>query len=207
MKHKKELYLTVSIICFIAAVVFAVMYGVTEVRETRLLSGIGFAGCAIVFLKMFIDYLKEIRFGKRLFGPLGKFFAKLYKGIADKIKHLAGYDEDKIYTSGKKDEFQIKFELFKAQKTHSEKKNKVKLPKYSTLTEEKEKIRYIYTVFLKKKVERGYTLDTSRTPEEISEDFAGSEKARALFAAYPVARYASDTEPLDVQSKDFEDMM
>ncbi len=207
MKNKRQIYLIVSIICFAAAVFFAVLYGVTEVKETRLLAGIGFTACAIVFFKMFLDYLKEIHFGKKIFGPLRKLFAKLYAGISGKVKHLLGHDEDKIYTSAKKDEFQIKFEIFKGQRAHSEKKNKVKLPKYSTLTEEKEKIRYIYTVFLKKKIEKGYTLDSSRTPSEISEDFAGSEKAQALFAAYPVARYASDTDPLDVESKNFEDMM
>ncbi len=207
MKDKKNIYLVVSIVCFAAAVVFAVLYGVTEVREIRLLSGIGFTACAVVFFKMFIDYLKQIEFGKKLFGPFGRLLAKLYAGISGKVKYLLGYDEDKIYTSAKKDEFQIKFELFKGQKAHSEKKNKVKLPKYSSLTEEKEKIRYIYTVFLKKKIERGYTLDSSRTPGEISEDFAGNEKAQALFAAYPAARYADDAEPLDVQSKQFEDML
>ncbi len=207
MKKKKNLYLFISIVCFIAAVVCAVIYGVIKVTEVRILSAAGFTACAVVCLKMLLDYLKEIRFGKRLFGPLRKFFAKLYKDISDKLKYLTGQDEDKIYTSGKKDEFQIKFELFKAQKTSAEKKSKVKLPKYSSLTEEKEKIRYIYTVFLKKKIERGYKLDVSRTPEEISEDFAGNEKARALFAAYPVARYAGENEPLGAESKQFEDML
>ncbi|MBQ8402897.1 MAG: hypothetical protein IJX55_00545 [Clostridia bacterium] len=207
MKKKKHLYLLISIICFVAAVVFAVLYGVVKATEVRFLSAAGFTACALVCFKMLMDYLKEIRFGRRLFGPLRKFFAKLYKDISDKLKYLTGKDEDKIYTSGKKDEFQIKFELFKAQKTQTEKKNKVKLPKYSSLTEEKEKIRYIYTVFLKKKIEHGYKLDVSRTPEEIGEDFAGSEKARALFAAYPIARYAGEDEPLEAESKQFEDMI
>ncbi|MBQ7291211.1 MAG: hypothetical protein IJW76_05795 [Clostridia bacterium] len=207
MKKKKHLYLLASIISFVVAVICAVIYGVVKAQEVRILSAAGFTGCAVVFFKMLIDFLKEIRFGKKLFGPLQKFFAKLYKNISDKLKYLTGKDEDKIYTSGKKDEFQIKFELFKATKTQTEKKSKAKLPKYSSLTTEKEKIRYIYTVFLKKKIERGYKLDISRTPEEISEDFAGNEKARALFAAYPAARYASENEPLGAESKEFEDMI
>ena len=204
---KKHQYLLISILCFIIATVCAVIYGIVKSQEVRILSAAGFSGCAAVCIRMFIDFLKEIGFGKKVFGPLRKFFAKIYKEISDRLKFLTGKDEEKIYTTGKKDEFQIKFELFKASKTKSEKKAKTKLPKYSSLKTEREKIRYIYTVFLKKRIERGYKLDISRTPEEISEDFAGSEKARALFAAYPAARYASENEPLGAESKEFEDMI
>jgi rRNA processing protein Gar1 len=204
---KKHQYLLISILCFIIATACAVVYGIVKLQEVRIISAAGFAGCAAVCIRMFIDFLKEIGFGKKVFGPLRKFFAKIYKEISDKLKYLAGKDEDKIFIGGKKDQFQIKFELFKPSKDHSEKKAKTKLPKYSSLKTEKEKIRYIYTVFLKKKVERGYKLNTSRTPEEIGEDFAGNEKIRALFDAYPIARYADENEPIGAESKDFEDII
>ena len=157
-------------------------------------------------LRMFFQYLKAIGFGKKVFGKLFRSLAKIGKAISSKLG--IAKDEDKLYVTAKKDEFQIKFELFKTPEYQKKKKSAPKLPRYSSLKTEKEKIRYIYTVFLKKKIERGYCLDVSRTPDEISRNFKGSGKADAIFSCYPIARYASEDEPMDEDAvKELKDIM
>ena len=68
-------------------------------------------------------------------------------------------------------------------------------------------MRYIYTVFLRKKAERGYNVKPALTPEEISSDFAGNEKAQLLVEAYPAARYGAENEPCEVDIGKLEDLM
>lgn len=204
MKNKKNFHLIFSIICFVFAVLCAVLYGLSGDVTVRFFSAIGFTACAMVFLKMFFEFLREIRFGKKVFSPLRKLFARFYKKIADKF---LGKDEDKIYLESKRDEFKIKFETFRASPKASGKKAVPRLPKYSTLKTDKEKVRYIYTVFLRKKAERGYNVKPALTPEEISADFAGNEKAQVLFEAYPAARYGAENEPCDVDVKKLEELL
>jgi len=196
MKNKKNFHLTFSIICFVFAVFCALVYGFLQDRTIRFLAALGFTACAVVFIKMFLDFLKDIQFGRKLFSPLRKFFTKLYKNISAK---LGGRDEDKIYLESKKDEFKIKFEMFKSAPKEAKKKAPPRLPKYSSLKTDKEKIRHIYTVFLRKKNERGYTVKPAHTPLEISADFAGNEKAELLFELYPAARYAAENEPIEAE--------
>ena len=208
MKNKKNTYLIVTMLCFVIATVFAFLYAFLDNREIRFISALCFTACAVICLKTFFEYLKEIGFGKRLFGGFLKALANIKKIISDKLSVILGKSEDRIYASGKKDEFQIKFEFFKAPPQRKHKKSAPKLPKYSTVKERKDKIRYIYTVFLKRKIDRGYKLDVSRTPDEISEDFAGNEKTDMLFSSYPVARYANDDEAIDVETvKKLEDLL
>ena len=94
--------------------------------------------------------------------------------------------------------FKIKFETFRSAPKTAAKKAPPRLPKYATLKTDREKVRYIYTVFLRKKAERGYSVKPALTPEEISADFEGNEKAQLLFDAYPAARYGAENEPCDV---------
>ena len=205
MKNKRNLHLGVSLICFVFAVVCAVIYGFRRDDTVRFLAAGGFAACTVIFIKMFFDFLKDIRFGRKLFGPLKKFFGKLYKSISSK---LGGKDENKIYLESKKDEFKIKFEMFKKAPKEAAKKAPPRLPRYSSLKTDKEKIRHIYTVFLKKKAERGYNVKPTLTSEEISADFKGNEKAMLLFELYPKARYGVENEPVDGETmKKLEDLM
>jgi hypothetical protein len=188
--------LIVSIVCLICAVILAIVYAVWENKEVRFLSAVGFASCGVICFKAFLEYLKDIGFGKKFFGNLRKLLSNLYKDIAGKLRSLTK-DEDKVYVTGKKTEFQIKFEFFKPHVRREEKKSLPRLPKYSSITEDKQKIRYIYTVFLRGKMDKGYTVDPSRTSEEIAEDFSGDEKAAKLFACYPMARYSDENEAID----------
>lgn len=206
MKNKKEFDLVICIICFISSFICAFLYGFVEKKEIRFISALGFTACAVICLRMFFQYLRAIGFGKKVFGKLFRSLAKIGKAISSKLG--IAKDEDKLYVTAKKDEFQIKFELFKTPEYQKKKKSAPKLPRYSSLKTEKEKIRYIYTVFLKKKIERGYCLDVSRTPDEISRDFKGSGKADAIFSCYPIARYASEDEPMDEDAvKELKDIM
>ena len=204
MKSKKNLHLIFSIICFAASVACSLIYGLCGDETVRFIAAIGFTACSLVFIKMFLEFLKEIRFGRKLFAPLRKFFAKLYKKITF---GFGGKDDDKIYLEGKKDEFQIKFETFRAGKKTAGKKAAPRLPKYSSLKNDKEKIRHIYTVFLRKRAERGYNIKPALTPEEISADFAGNEKAQLLFEAYPAARYGAENEPCEVDIGKLEELL
>ena len=204
MKNKKNFHLTVSLVCFVFAAACAVIYGIWKDDNVRFLSAIGFTACSAIFLKMFFDFLKDIRFGKKFFAPFRKFFAKLYKNLTNKI---FAKDDDKIYLESKKDEFKIKFEMFKPAPKAVGKKAPPRLPKYSTLKTDREKVRHIYTVFLKKRAERGYNVKPALTPLEISADFAGNEKAELLFELYPAARYGAENEPCEADIKKLEDLM
>ena len=205
MKNNRNVQLILSILCFLFSVFCAIAYAVFENRNIRILSAIGFTACFVVFFKMFMEYLKNIGFGRKIFKRFQNFFIKISKAIRETF---IGKDEDKVYVTGKKDEFQIKFELFKKPADKKEKKAVPKLPKYSSLKSEKEKIRYIYTVFLKNKIARGYRLDSSHTPKEIGKELGGNEKTDMLFTLYPVARYASDSENIDIESvKTLEDIL
>lgn len=195
-KHSPHTHLAVSIICFVTSVILAVVYAVWESKEVRFLSALGFTACGVICFKTFLEYLKDIGFGRKFFGNLRKLFSNLYKNISGKLRTLTK-DEDKIYAVGKKTEFQIKFEFFKSAPKKAEKKALPRLPKYTSIAEDKQKIRYIYTVFLRNKMDKGYTVDPSRTPREISEDFADNEKAAELFASYPMARYSDESESVD----------
>ena len=204
MKNKKNFHLVLSICCFVAAAICATVYAIGKNENVRFLSALGFTACAVIFLKMFLEFLKEISFGKKLFLPLRKLLAKLYKNISSK---LTGKDEDKIYLESKKDEFKIKFEMFRHAPKETKKKAPPRLPKYSTLKTDKEKVRHIYTVFLRKKAERGYNVKPSLTADEISADFAGNERAELLFEAYPAARYSAENEPCDVDIAQLEGLL
>jgi hypothetical protein len=204
MKDKKNFHLLLSAVCFIIAFACALAYGISGDVTVRFFAAVGFAACSLVFLKMFFEFLKEIRFGKRLFAPLRKLLAKLYKTFTGKI---FGKDDDRIYLESKKDEFQIKFETFRASPKQAKKKASARLPKYITLKTDKEKIRYIYTSFLKKKAERGYGVKPTLTPEEIRADFAGNERVELLFDAYPAARYGAENEPCEVDIDKLEGLM
>ena len=153
MKNKNNMNFIFSVLCFIVAVGFSILYALSGNETIRFFAAIGFTACTVVFLKMFFACLRDIRFGKKLFAPLRKLFAKLYKKL---YLGLGGKDDDKVYLEGKKDEFQIKFETFRAGKKTVGKKAAPRLPKYSSLKTDKERVRHIYTVFLKKKAERGY---------------------------------------------------
>ena len=204
MKNKRNFHLILSSVCFVFGVGCAVLYGLVGNVSVRFFAAAGFTACSLVFLKMFIEFLKEIQFGKKLFAPLRKLFAKLYKNFSSKI---LGKDEDKIYLESKKDEFQIKFERFRAPRGKAAKKAPPRLPKYGTLTTDRERVRYIYTAFLRKKAERGYRVDPALTPEEIGADFAGNERAELLFGAYPAARYGAENEPCEVDIGKLEDLL
>ena len=68
MKNKKGFHLTFTALCFVFAVACAVIYGVSNNENIRILSAVGFAVCSAVFIKMFLEFLKEIRFGRKIFG-------------------------------------------------------------------------------------------------------------------------------------------
>lgn len=195
-KPGKHTHLTVSIICFAAATALAIVYAVWENKEVRFLSAVGFAACGVICFKMFLEYLKDIGFGRKLFGNLRKMISKLCSGISRKLKSMVR-DEDKLYVTGKKNEFQMKLELFRSHEKKRESKPRAKLPKYSSVKEDKQKVRYIYTAFLQSRTDKGYSLDPSRTPTEIGTDFSANEKASELFACYPAARYSDDRETVD----------
>ncbi len=204
MKNKKKIRLIFVILCFISAILCAVIYGVWKDNTMRFLAAVGFTACAMIFVKMLLEFLKEIRFGSKLFAPLRKFFGKLYKSFSSKF---FGKDEDKIYLESKRDEFKIKFEMFRHAPKEAKKKAPPRLPKYSTLKTDKEKVRHIYTVFLRKKAERGYNVKPTLTPEEISADFAGNERAELLFEAYSAARYGAENEPCEVDVGKIEELL
>ena len=105
MKNKKNTYLIVTMLCFIIATALAFVYAFIDNKEIRFISALCFTACAVICLKTFFEYLKELGFGKKLFGGILKALSNIKKIISDKLGTLLGKSEDRIYVSGKKDEY------------------------------------------------------------------------------------------------------
>ena len=187
------------------AVVSAVLYAVFF--EHPVLSSVFsaiFISAAAIFVFVLWRIAKRKNILKRIFSPMLKKIRSAYKKISIKIKNFLPkhYDDKKSYVLGK-DEIKLRLSFFSQEKRESRKKAKIKLPKYESVKTDKDRVRYLYTAFLFHKSERGYRVDPTRTPSELSTDFSASPEAKALFDAYPTARYTNDEEAISKETLEY----
>ncbi len=183
----------VSCLCSFAVMALsAVMYAVFfKENILRILFEVLFITAFVVFLLILFIAAKRKKIVKRIFSPILNKMQAFYRKTAEKIRNFLPKtrDDKKSYVLGK-DEIKLRFSFFSQEKRESRKKAKIKLPKYETLETDKERVRYLYTAFLSRKAEKGYRVDPAMTPAELSADFNENDTAKALFEAYPSARYA-----------------
>ena len=200
-KIEKYLVLFSAPFAVVSAVLYAVFFGHPVLSSV--FSAIFISAAAIfVFVLWLIAKRKNIL--KRIFSPMLKKIRSAYKKISIKIKNFLPkhYDDKKSYVLGK-DEIKLRLSFFSQEKRESRKKAKIKLPKYESVKTDKDRVRYLYTAFLFHKSERGYRVDPTRTPSELSTDFSASPEAKALFDAYPTARYTNDEEAISKETLEY----
>lgn len=200
-KIEKYLVLFSAPFAVISAILYAVFF------EHPVLSSVFsaiFIITAAIFVFVFWRIVKRKKILKRIFSPMLQKIRSAYKKISLKIKNFLPkhYDDSKSYVLGK-DEIKLRLSFFSQEKRESRKKAKIKLPKYESIKTDKDRVRYLYTAFLCHKSERGYRVDPTRTPNEISTDFSASPEAKALFEAYPTARYTNDEEAISKETLEY----
>lgn len=190
---------------FALAAVSAVMYAVFfEKNILRTMFMILFIAASLVFLLVLFIVAKREKTVKRILSPLLQKIRTIYQKAASKLKSFLPQkrNDKKSYVLGK-DEIKLKFAFLSREKGENRKKAKPKLPKYETLETDKERVRYLYTVFLSRKVEHGYRVDPTLTPAELSADFSGNDVGKTLFEAYPEARYAADENDISRETLEY----
>ena len=195
-KFEKILILLSFAVAAVCAVLYAVLYEKSNIRSYFI---VGFTVAFVALMFLFGRYLNRKKIVKRLFSPLIKKITSFYNKIASKVKKILQkkYD-DKLFVKGKV-EIKLNFKFFSSER-NSLSKTKVKLPKYSSLETDKEKIRFLYTIFLRRKSSYGYRVDPARTPDEIKADFPDNDDANALFDAYPKVRYTPESAPVSKET-------
>ncbi|HBL85086.1 MAG: hypothetical protein A2Y17_11440 [Clostridiales bacterium GWF2_38_85] len=180
-----------------------VLHENAEDAYTKFLQGC-FLISAVVFLFLFLltlrKYLrmkgvrKPFDLIKRFFKSLSNFFLKVFRklGIQYNGKLLGGSDHVEFVYPG----------MRKTKK--SEKPYRYKLPRWSELTNNHERIRYIYTVFLLRKQRTGYRINPAATPASISDEICETSEQTNIFKIYNLARYANVVE---IKSDDVERLL
>lgn len=196
-KNNEKLEKILALLSFIVAAICAVFYDVFyEKVKLRNYFIAGFTVAFIVLTVILWRYMKRKKVIKHLFSPLLKKISAIYNKVAAKVKKfLPKKYNDNFFAKGK-DEIKIKFAVFSSKKSGISTKNKIKMPRYSSLKTNKEKARFLYIAFLRQKITHGYHVDPTKTPNEIKTDFCENKDAQMIFEVYPTARYTPDDETI-----------
>lgn len=203
MNRLKEYYLhTKGIISLIVYTAFysAFLKIYTDNPNDRFLKGMAFAGMIVSGIMMLRalkrmlqkKYKKFLRKFDENIEKFKKFLARITKkalkslGFRNKGTFLKGKDKiEFIYNDLKKDKAQVK-----------EKKKKQKLPKWDDLKTNRERVRYIYTVFLMRRRKSGSKIEAAKTPYDLSETYAENDEQKKLFEYYCEIRYDENSKPV-----------
>lgn len=135
----------------------------------------------ISFFKLFDSKIRlEIyrRIGNAIFaaaGKIKKFTSKLLSALGiTEIKKLNAEDEKRI--------------IIYDNKRKERKKRRLKR-KFPYDENDAQKIRYMYTVLIEKKLKNGINVHHSETPNKLSQTLAQNETEKELFSLYQPARY------------------
>lgn len=126
------------------------------------------------FLKRLVNRLRD----------LGRYFRTVTKKVAAKL----GIRRNLVYIRGK-DKIEFAFGEIRRSRAQEEKKRKPAMSKWKDLQNNRERVRFIYIVFLKKCIKRGFRFDRTMTPADIAERVAETPGQRRIFACYNDARY------------------
>lgn len=120
----------------------------------------------------------------------------LLNKMARKITSKLGLKRLRVFLKGK-DKYEFVFtEIRKKNKQEKEKRRKQRLPKWAELTNNKQRVRYIYMVFLMRQSKHGYKIEPAMTPTDIAKVYAKTEGQQRLFECYNEIRYEDENKPV-----------
>lgn len=193
IKNKKK---ELSVIILFEAI-FGFLQVILSNRDNRVLSDLAFLGIVFTTCLFFITLVKLLkkRLKDTLANTIKKGFSKFFKYLKHSAKKVAkklGLQYDGSLIKGKD---KIEFAFKEIRKTNqNEKKKKKKLPKWSELSNNKERVRYIYTAFLNRMRKSGYVVNPTKTPLNISNQYAKNKEHRRIFECYTDIRYKDEQE-------------
>lgn len=168
--------------------------------DNRFLSGIAFCGAIVTgfFLLRAIKRLLQKKY-KDFFGKIDKEIDKLKNLLKKMRKNIAskfGLKRLRMFLKGK-DKMEFVFgEIRRKNKQEKDKKKRQKLPKWADLNNNRERVRYIYTVFLMRQNKFGYRVEPAMTPTDLSKLYAENDDQRRLFECYNEIRYEDVNVPV-----------
>lgn len=118
-------------------------------------------------------------------------FSRYMKSFTKKVATKLGLRRNLVYIKGK-DKIEFAFGEIRRTKAQEEKKRKTVFPKWKDLKDNRERVRFIYVVFLKKCIKRGFRLDKAMTPADIAEKVAETPDQRYIFECYNGVRYSDE---------------
>ncbi len=166
----------------------------------------GLVAAAIVFYWLFLRSLKHFM-PKAVKDKFKNFIASMARSVATaaskirkRIRKLLGLPETKRKKFGK-DERSFRFDV-----EDEEKNKKIRyaqsVTKWKKLTDNAQRIRYIYIKYIIQSIRLGLKFDRSMTHTEISASLKEKESSKRLFELYGHARYSDD--PSAITDQDVE---
>jgi hypothetical protein len=116
---------------------------------------------------------------------------RYFRFVTKKVVTKLGLRRNLVYIKGK-DKIEFAYGEIKRNRTQEEKKRKPVFPKWKDLKDNRERVRFIYVVFLKKCIKYGFRFDKTMTPADISKKVSETPAQRRVFECYNNARYSDD---------------
>lgn len=181
--------------CFYFVFFFVLLQVVIDNKDDRFITSLMFClmlADVVLFFRALKRYLRKRH--KELYnrlssgvGAVTRFFRSFTKKIAVKL----GLRRNLVYIKGR-DKIEFAFGEHKKAKGREEKKHKPVFPKWKDLKDNRERVRFIYIVFIKKCIKRGFHFDRAMTPADISKKIAETPAQQRVFACYNDVRYSDE---------------
>lgn len=157
---------------------------------------------SFMFILMAADVILFFRALRKLRRRRKKgFFEKLVKRIRDFIRYVRtaakktaaklGFRRNLVYIKGR-DKIEFAFGEIRRNRAQEEKKRRPALPKWKDLQNNRERVRFIYIMFVRKCIKRGFRFDSAMTPSDIAQRVAETLGQRRIFECYNGARYSDE---------------
>jgi hypothetical protein len=182
--------------CFYFAVFFVFLQILNDNKEDTFIK-------SLMFILMLLDFVLFLRAVKRflrrryrnLYGKIESGFiaiTRYIRSFTKKVSGKLGLRRNLVYIRGK-DKIEFAFGEIRRTRAQEEKKRKPVYPKWKDLKNNRERVRYLYVVFLKKCVKHGFRLDKAMTPADISEKVTATPAQQRIFECYNNARYSDES--------------
>ncbi len=199
LKNSVLLLLTV----FSGTAFFACLQLLLKNGGKAIIAGFSFTG---MILSGILLYLCVKKLYKRFIS------GKLFKAFSDRLKRLFDYlrrvvksmseklgtRRKRVFIKGKDKREFVLAELIRQSREERKRKRKKapRLPKWSELETNRQRVRYIYAVFLLRQSKRGVSINPAMTPSDIAEGLAEEADKSGLFEHYNEVRYTDEKVPV-----------
>jgi len=148
------------------------------------------AAVALVSLHFFIKYLKRTLFTKikTRAGSWLKELGKRFGIFGNKVKRFFGVPGAKRGIGG---EDERSFIRYRKESRSKNTKSFKKLPRYGSLADNCERMRFIYVKFVLSKIRSGAKFKRTETPDELSRTLCSNDSEKELVSLYSDARYGA----------------